>query len=240
MGECSYCVLVYIRKKTTLILDGKMIVFLPKQLILIRSNKHSDLISDSSKTCIKFSSELLCEYIFFSRNDFIKTKKIYRKNHISIQSDNVEIISGIFNKLPFIKEQSIKKTAIFFLLSYFHVEHHFFSFFLSFFSMRHKISAIIKTDIRHQWRLKEISSALCLCASTVKKHLKKEETTFIKILTECRMQYAARMLLISNKNINSISAECGYNSASYFIMTFRNYYGLSPHHYAQKHSFLLK
>ncbi|EBM4432500.1 helix-turn-helix domain-containing protein, partial [Salmonella enterica] len=144
----------------------------------------------------------------------------------------------IFNDFNYMEEQYIKKAAICFLLSCFHMERDFFPFFLSFYSMGHKISVIIKTDLRHQWRLSEIANVLCLCMSTVKKNLKKEGTSFIKILTECRVQHAARLLLISEKNINSISAECGYNNVSYFIMTFSNYYGLSPHHYAQKHSCL--
>ncbi|EFF0761629.1 helix-turn-helix domain-containing protein [Escherichia coli] len=50
------------------------------------------------------------------------------------------------------------------------------------------------------------------------------------------MEHAAKLLLISNKNVNTISAECGYNNVSYFIMTFTKYYGLSPH----KHAFYNK
>ncbi|HGB5543833.1 TPA: helix-turn-helix domain-containing protein, partial [Salmonella enterica subsp. enterica serovar Muenchen] len=194
--------------------------------------------TNSSKVCIHFSVEALYEYVFFSYNDFFKIKGIYRKDYIVIQSYNVGVITRIFNEFDCMEDQHIKKAAICFLLSCFHPERNFFPFFLSFYSMRHKISIIIKTDVKHQWRLREIASALCLCVSTVKKHLKKEETSFIKILTECRVQHAARLLLIGNKNISTISAECGYSSVSYFIMTFTAYYGLSPHQYAQKYSCL--
>ncbi|EDJ1003478.1 hypothetical protein GE856_23125 [Salmonella enterica] len=238
MSEYADCSLVYIKKKCTLLLGGQHIVFFPNNLILIRNGKCSNLITNSSKMCIHFSVDVLSEYTLFSRADFIKTKGICRKDYIFVQNYNVGSMSSVFNEFDFMEEQHIKKTAICFLLSYFHLERDFFPFFLSFHSMRHKIAIIIKTDVRHQWRLREIASALCLCISTVKKRLNKENTSFIKILTECRVQHAANQLLVSNKNINTISAECGYSSVSYFIMTFTAYYGLSPHQYAQKYSFL--
>ncbi|EAM1080579.1 helix-turn-helix domain-containing protein [Salmonella enterica] len=238
MSEHTDCSLVYVREKCTLILGGQQTVFFPDDLILIRNDQHNNLITNSSKMCIHFSVEALYEYTFFNYSDFIKIKGVYRKDYIVIQNYNVGVMSSIFNEFDCMKELHIKKAAICFLLSCFHPERDFFAFFLSFYSMKHKISIIIKTDIRRQWRLREIASALCLCVSTVKKHLKKEETSFIKILTECRIQHAAWLLLISNKNVNTISSECGYNSVSYFIMTFTGYYGVSPHQYAQKYSCL--
>ncbi len=238
MSEYADCSLVYIKKRCTLLLGGQYIAFFPNNLILIRNDKHSNLMTNSSKMCIHFSVDELYEYTLFSRADFIKIKGICRKDHIVVQPYNVGVMSKVFNEFDSMEEQHIKKAAICFLLSYFHLERDFFPFFLSFYSMRHKIATIIKTDVKHQWRLREIASSLCLCISTVKKRLNKEKTSFIKILTECRVQHAANQLLISNKNINTISAECGYSSVSYFIMTFTAYYGLSPHQYAQKHSCL--
>ncbi|MBB9725943.1 helix-turn-helix domain-containing protein [Escherichia coli] len=236
MNKYINCSLIYIKEKCTLILEGKRISFCQDDLILIRNFFNNDCITNHSKKCIHFSADLLYEYIFFNRDDFIRTNRICRRKYIVVKSSNADIIRGIFSKLDCMEEQHVKKAAIFFLLSCFHLERDFFSFFLGFYSVGYKISGIIKTDIRHQWRLNEIARTLCLCVSTVKKHLKQENTSFIKILTECRMEHAAKLLLISNKNVNTISAECGYNNVSYFIMTFTKYYGLSPHKYAQKYA----
>lgn len=237
MNKHINCSLIYIKEKCTLMLDGKRISFFPDDLILIRNFHNDDCISNHSEKCIHFSANLLYEYIFFNREDFIRTNRICRRQYLVVKSGNADIICGIFGKLDCMEVQHVKKAAVFFLLSCFHQERDFFSFFLGFYSVRHKISGIIKTDIRHQWRLHEIARTLCMCVSTIKKHLKQENTSFIKILTECRMEHAAKSLLIHNKSVKSISTECGYNNVSYFIMIFTNYYGLSPHRYAQRYAF---
>ncbi|EDS1887517.1 helix-turn-helix transcriptional regulator, partial [Salmonella enterica subsp. enterica serovar Sandiego] len=51
---------------------------------------------------------------------------------------------------------------------------------------------------------------------------------YIKILTECRMEHAARQLLLGEKNINSVAISCGYNQTSYFIGVFNAYFGVTP------------
>ncbi|EDW8498245.1 helix-turn-helix domain-containing protein [Salmonella enterica subsp. enterica serovar Enteritidis] len=238
MNKYSDCRLIYIRKTHTLMLSGQKLTFQQGDLILMRNGSDNNFIENFSVMCIHFSVNLLYEYFFFNLSDVVKSKGIYRKDHIAIQPHKCGVICETFREFEFMDSQNIKKNAIHFLLSYFHQERNFFPFFLTFYSVSHKISVIIRTDVRHLWRLEEIAGILCLCISTVKKHLKKEGVTFIKILTECRMQHAAGQLSISNKNVKSISAECGYSNVSYFITTFTNHFGLSPHHYAQRYSCL--
>ncbi|OSL82215.1 putative HTH-type transcriptional regulator GadX [Escherichia coli TA249] len=236
MNKHSHCSLVYIKEKCNLILGGKRLSFLPGDLILLGKNKCDNLVTDNSGLCLSFSSELLYEHIYSGCNGVIKTKT-YRDEYIFVRNGNNDFIHKIFTEANHMADYHVKKHAIYLLLSYFHVHHDFFPFFLSLYSIKHKTSGIIKTDIKHKWRLQEIARELCLCVSAVKKHLQQENTTFIKILTECRMEQAARLLSINDKNVNTVSAECGYTNVSYFIKVFTCYYGVSPRKYAQKHAF---
>lgn len=68
-----------------------------------------------------------------------------------------------------------------------------------------------------------------------KEKLKNEQTSYSKIVTDCRMRYAVEQLLIFNKNISQVSTLCGYSSTSYFISVFKEYYGVTPLNYVHRY-----
>ncbi|HAJ7145446.1 TPA: helix-turn-helix domain-containing protein [Escherichia coli] len=47
------------------------------------------------------------------------------------------------------------------------------------------------------------------------------------ILLEVRMQAAARMILTTEKHINSVAQSVGYTSPSYFIKSFKNFFKIT-------------
>ena len=49
------------------------------------------------------------------------------------------------------------------------------------------------------------------------------------------MRYAVNELMMDGKNISQVSQSCGYNSTSYFISVFKDFYGMSPLHYVSQH-----
>lgn len=53
----------------------------------------------------------------------------------------------------------------------------------------------------------------------------------MEYVREIRLTTAARALLVSNKNINDIAYECGYEDANYFIREFKSAFGLQPNQY---------
>lgn len=57
--------------------------------------------------------------------------------------------------------------------------------------------------------------------------------TFIELVQTQRMIQAARLLSTSDKSIQEISHEIGYESASFFYRKFKEYYGESPSRYRQ-------
>lgn len=52
---------------------------------------------------------------------------------------------------------------------------------------------------------------------------------FIKIM---RLKYAVELMVSSDMNINQISLECGFSSASHFIASFKKHYNKTPKEYA--------
>ena len=93
---------------------------------------------------------------------------------------------------------------------------------------------IIESDIHKAWNLNQVASCLCLSPSLLKKKLKSENTSYSQIITTCRMRYAVNQLLMDGKNISQVSELCGYNSTSYFISVFKEYYGMTPLHYVSQ------
>ncbi len=71
--------------------------------------------------------------------------------------------------------------------------------------------------------------------SLLKKKLKSENTSYSQIITTCRMRYAVNELMMDGKNISQVSQSCGYNSTSYFISVFKDFYGMTPLHYVSQH-----
>lgn len=53
----------------------------------------------------------------------------------------------------------------------------------------------------------------------------------MKYVREIRLTTAARALLVTNKNINDIAYECGYEDTNYFIREFKSAFGFTPNQY---------
>ncbi|WP_342322099.1 AraC family transcriptional regulator [Kosakonia sp. BYX6] len=102
-------------------------------------------------------------------------------------------------------------------------------------TVKERVYHIIQNDIHKEWSLSQVASALFLSPSLLKKKLKNENTSYSQIITDCRMRYAARQLLMADKNIYQISRLCGYRSTSYFISVFKTFYGTTPLHYVTQY-----
>ena len=68
-------------------------------------------------------------------------------------------------------------------------------------------------------------------------HIFKKNTnmTISEYITDYRLTEAIRLLQETKKNITTISYDIGFNSTSYFILTFKKKYGLSPGQYRKQH-----
>lgn len=97
-----------------------------------------------------------------------------------------------------------------------------------------KVERIIGFDIARRWYLRDIAEKMYTSESLIKKKLQDEKTCFSKILLASRMSMARRLLELRQIPLPMIAEKCGYSSTSYFINTFRQYYGVTPHQFAQQ------
>lgn len=90
------------------------------------------------------------------------------------------------------------------------------------------IRKIILNDISNNWKIIDISGRINMSESNIKKKLYNENHTFKTLLLETRMNYAAKMILTTEKHINVIASSVGYSSPSYFIKAFKEHFNITP------------
>lgn len=78
------------------------------------------------------------------------------------------------------------------------------------------------------WRADQVAAQLHCSAATLRRQLARERAAFSDILRECRLGQALMLLQTSPWPVARIAAECGYDCASRFAVSFRQRYGLSP------------
>jgi len=71
-------------------------------------------------------------------------------------------------------------------------------------NMRTRVCTVINNNIAHEWSLAQIASELL------------------------------QLIVVHGFPIKRVAVSCGYNSASYFIYVFRNYYGMTPTEYQER------
>ncbi len=95
-------------------------------------------------------------------------------------------------------------------------------------SWEEKIRAVVSADLMYSWTIDEVASKLATSESTLRRHLKKENTSFREIVFELRLATALMQLLQTDLPVNQIAYECGYKSASRFTSNFHKRFGLPP------------
>lgn len=89
-----------------------------------------------------------------------------------------------------------------------------------------KVRNIVNMKLAHLWKLKDICDCLYISESLLKKKLKQEQTTFLQILLDARMQHAKNLIRVEGL-VNKIAEQCGYASTFYFIYAFCKHFGNS-------------
>ncbi|EAB7759955.1 helix-turn-helix domain-containing protein [Salmonella enterica subsp. enterica serovar Montevideo] len=187
---------------------------------------------------ISVPCEVLNEYVegFVGDRGIQKIKK-YRKSYFISPSADPVFLIDIFKSInSCIHNTAQKKALIFFVLSFFSDKKDFTFFVLSTGrGIRNKVKTIVKRDLSMKWKLPQVASMLCMSPGTLKKKLKREETSWTKILINCRMQKATELFLVRNESVQQVAASCGYNNVSFFIRLFREHFGIAPHEFIKKY-----
>ncbi|RBQ41319.1 AraC family transcriptional regulator [Escherichia coli] len=91
-----------------------------------------------------------------------------------------------------------------------------------------KIRGIIITDLSRAWHLNDFAKMLYMSEVSIRKKLEKEKTKSKRLILDIKMNYAIKMILTTEKHINTISKDVGYASTSYFIRKFKHHFGITP------------
>ncbi|ECG6597735.1 helix-turn-helix domain-containing protein [Salmonella enterica subsp. enterica serovar Poona] len=187
---------------------------------------------------ISVPCEVLNEYVegFVCDGGIQKIKK-YRESYFISPSADPFFLIDIFKSInSCIHNAAQKKALIFFVLSFFSEQKDFIFFVLSTGRrIENKVKTIIKRDLSLKWKLPQVASMLCMSPGTLKKKLNREETSWTKILINCKMQKATKLFLVRNKSVQQVAASCGYNNVSFFIRLFREHFGIAPHEFIKKY-----
>jgi TolB-like protein/AraC-like DNA-binding protein len=93
-----------------------------------------------------------------------------------------------------------------------------------------KAIAIIRQNLANeQFGVSELADALHMSRSNLLRKVKKETNLSVsQLINQVRLQGAMELLRTSSLTISEVSHQVGFNSVSYFIKCFREYYGYPP------------
>lgn len=93
-----------------------------------------------------------------------------------------------------------------------------------------ELTAVIERNISNeQFGVSELAEAMNMSRSNLLRKVKKESPLSVaQLINQVRLQRAMNMLLKTSLNVSEVSHEVGFNSTSYFIKCFREYYGYPP------------
>lgn len=90
--------------------------------------------------------------------------------------------------------------------------------------LRSMIAAAPEAD----WKAPDLARALAMSEATLRRRLAAEGTSLGKLLTDVRMSRALTLLQVTDRPINWIAQEVGYDCASRFAARFRARFGFLP------------
>ncbi|MFP7299371.1 helix-turn-helix domain-containing protein [Neobacillus niacini] len=98
-----------------------------------------------------------------------------------------------------------------------------------------KAQRYVQTHLSEKISLTDVAEHLHLNSSYFSRMYKKETGEgFVEYVTRLKMEKAIELLDHSIKSVEQIAYELGFDSKSYFLKTFKKFYGLSPKSYKFK------
>lgn len=91
-----------------------------------------------------------------------------------------------------------------------------------------RIANIICQDLSQPWTTAKLAAELNTSVSTLKRQLKKHQTSFRQILTTARMEKAMELIQQDKYAISEVAIACGYESPSRFASRFYQYFQIEP------------
>lgn len=90
------------------------------------------------------------------------------------------------------------------------------------------VRGLIASDPARSWSAAEVASAMAVSEATLRRRLAKLGTSLSAIQMDTRMSTALSLLQETDRPINHVALDVGYESASRFAIRFRQRFGFSP------------
>lgn len=104
-----------------------------------------------------------------------------------------------------------------------------------------KAQKYVQTHLGEKISLTEVAAHLHLNSSYFSRMYKKETGEgFVEYVTRVKMEKALQLLDHSGNSVEQIAYELGFESKSYFLKTFKRFYGISPRSYKNQDKVTVK
>lgn len=94
--------------------------------------------------------------------------------------------------------------------------------------LRDRAKHLIALDPSRDWRIGEVAARVATSESTLRRGLRRDETSFRDLLEEVRLDRGVELVMMTEMPIGQIAHDCGYQSQSRFAERFRLRFSLSP------------
>lgn len=240
----SPCVVTLIEKETVIKINNVSILLPKNHLVILPC--HGNIIDFprlNNELIAHISREIINDYLLFINHDLTNVRPwtsettpiLWCYCHSPDVFRQAALDSVIKSRT--LSESECTRSLLFNILSSFLEHPRFLGLLMKILrsSVKDSVYLIIQSNMQRKWHLNLLARELCYSPSLLKKKLKDESITYTRIVTDCRIRYAAKLLLIENNNVSQISQLCGYQSVSYFISKFKEFYGVTPLQYISEH-----
>lgn len=95
-------------------------------------------------------------------------------------------------------------------------------------ALTRRVQQMLLLQPGRDWTVDDLAVALGVGASTLRRQLAQEGTSFRELLEQVRLNSALALLQGSRQPVARIAEQCGYASPSRFAVRFRSRFGMSP------------
>ena len=90
------------------------------------------------------------------------------------------------------------------------------------------VRSLVCTDLSHDWMVEEAADRLRMSASSLKRGLVSQATSFAEVLTDARMCEGLARLQGTDARVIDVAASVGYSSQSRFAARFKRQFSVAP------------
>jgi AraC-like DNA-binding protein len=97
------------------------------------------------------------------------------------------------------------------------------------------LNSILIKNLKTNISIEKLASEIYVSKSTLDKKIRKQKKVNVSTyVREFKLNYAIKMMEAGETSVDVLASECGFNSLSYFSISFKRFTGVSPKKYMQK------